>query len=76
MVDITLENNKEKQLQPLKFYLFLKERYENNYHFKYQYLPNYDINQIKKDTKTIFMNQYTEKELIKRYFINKKIDFI
>lgn len=70
---LLLENKKEKEIQPLKFYLFLKERYQNHYKFPYRYLNCEDVRMIQKEYQTIFMNKYTEKEVIKRYFIKKKI---
>lgn len=70
---LLIENIKENNIKSLKFYLFLKERYENNYNFQYKYISDRDVCKIKRDYKTIFKNKYTEKEEIKRYFISKKI---
>lgn len=69
---LLIENIKEKNIQPLKFYLFLKERYKNDYNFPYRYLNTINVTKIKRDYKTIFKNKYTEKEIINKYLSNKK----
>ena len=65
---LILENKKEKQFLLLKFYLFLKERMEHQYQFPYCYEKINNVDRIKRDVHCIFQNQYTERDVIKRYF--------
>lgn len=67
---LILENIKNHKLIRYKFYIFLKERYNNYYSLPYLYIDGINIKKIKKDYKTIFKNNQSyimERELIKTY---------
>lgn len=75
LILLVIENIKEYNQISLKFYLFIKERLENHYKFKYRYISGKSINNIKKDYLTIFKNNdkfYTEREIIKTYLYKYK----
>lgn len=67
---LVIENIKNHRLIKYKFYLFLKERYNNNYSLPYLYIDEINIKKIKKDYKIIFKsnnNYILERDLIKTY---------
>lgn len=68
---LLLEIIREQKNKNIKFYLFLKERYNNYYNFPYKYIEGLSVKKIKKDYKTIFKkygHYYTEYEVLKKYF--------
>lgn len=67
---LIIENLKNHELIKYKFYIFLKERYNNYYSLPYLYINEINIKKIKKDYKTIFKNDTNyvlERDLIKTY---------
>ena len=67
---LIIENLKNHELIKYKFYIFLKERYNNYYSLPYLYIKEINIKKIKKDYKTIFKNNTNyvlERDLIKTY---------
>lgn len=67
---LIIENLKNYKLIKYKFYIFLKERYDNYYSLPYLYINGINIKNIKKDYKTIFKNNNNyilERDLIKTY---------
>lgn len=67
---LIIENLKNHELIKYKFYIFLKERYNNYYSLPYLYINEINIKKIKKDYKTIFKNNTNyvlERDLIKTY---------
>ena len=67
---LVIENLKNYKLIKYKFYMFLKERYDNYYSLPYLYINGINIKNIKKDYKTIFKNNNNyilERDLIKTY---------
>ena len=67
---LIIENIKNHEFIKYKFYLFLKERYNNYYSLPYLYIDGTNIKNIKKDYKTIFKNNNNyilERDLIKTY---------
>lgn len=67
---LIIENIKNNRLIKYKFYIFLKERYNNYYSLPYLYISGINIKKIKKDYKTIFRNNNNyvmERDIIKTY---------
>lgn len=73
---LLIEIIKEQKNKNMKFYLFLRERFDNYYNFPYKYVAGVNVKKIKKDYKMIFKNKnhyYSEYEVLKKYFLGKLI---